>query len=85
MGKKTTGDLRIRVSQEQKDRIKNNAEALGYKNISDYTRSILLNHDLDTKMKINEILKYIRELAEAVPEGEKEKCLEKNKKKRKNK
>ena len=47
--------LVVRLTRSQHDRVKNNAEAKGYKTISSYIRAIALEHDLGFENKVNEI------------------------------
>lgn len=51
----TTGDIRIRVSQQQKEQLKNLAQAHGFRTLSDFVRSKIFE-DLSTNTKLNEIL-----------------------------
>ena len=54
--------MRIRVTNNQFDRIKLNAQAKGFKTVSDYVRSLCLEHNSCIEKKIienNEILKAI--------------------------
>ena len=55
MVKPTTGDVRIRVSQEQKQQLLNLSEANGYRSLSDYVRSKIFD-DLSIHRKLNEII-----------------------------
>lgn len=55
----TTSDLRIRVSEEQRRRIKNISQQLGFLTISDYIRFVVLQDDLSLHSKINLILEKL--------------------------
>jgi len=60
--------LIIKMTKTQHERVRNNAEAKGYKTISSYIRSIALEHDLSFQKKIDEL--YYR-LINAEDNGEK--------------
>ena len=45
----------VRVTKNQHERIKNNAEAKGFKSVSAYVRSLTLEHDLSFERKFNEL------------------------------
>ena len=47
--------LVVRLTRSQHDRVKNNAEAKGYKTISSYIRAIALEYDLGFEKRLNEI------------------------------
>lgn len=64
----TSSDIRIRISQSQKEQLKNLAEASGYKTISQYVRSKVFDSDLGVHTKLNEIIKILE-----VTKNEKEK------------
>ncbi len=51
--------IRVRTTEDQFQRIKNNAQAKGYKTISAYIRQISLEHDLVIDKMINEIYKEV--------------------------
>ena len=50
--------LVVRLTRNQHDRVRNNAEAKGYKTLSSYIRALVLEHDLGFENKLNEI--YIK-------------------------
>lgn len=56
----TTSDIRIRISEKQKEQLRNLAEAYGYRTISDFVRSRVFNSDLATHSKLNEIIKLLQ-------------------------
>jgi hypothetical protein len=58
---KSTGDLRIRLSKAQKQHLRLLAEAQGYRTLSDFVRFKIFDKDLGTHMKLNEILKILKE------------------------
>ena len=47
--------LIVRLTKNQHERVKNNAESKGYKTISSYIRSLALEHDLGFVKKFDEI------------------------------
>lgn len=49
----------VRVTQSQYERIKNNAQAKGYKNISQFIRNLALEHSLTFESKFNEMYNII--------------------------
>jgi len=53
--------IQIRLSAEQKAKIKSRMEAEGYKNLSAWLRKKLLTNSLWIENKINDIHKYIME------------------------
>ena len=55
----TNGDIRIRVSEAQKQQLRNLSEAEGHRTLSDYVRSKIFNN-LATDTKINEILTLLK-------------------------
>jgi len=52
--------LFIRVTKIQHERIRNNAEAKGFKTISSYIRTIALEYDLNSQKKIDEMYEIIK-------------------------
>lgn len=52
---KKTRLIRIRVNQQQYERIENKAEAKGFESIAQYIRSIALEKDIITERKIDDI------------------------------
>ena len=61
----TSGDIRIRISEEQKQQLRNLAEGQGYKTISEYCRSKIFDSDLAMHTKINEILQILKKKNES--------------------
>jgi uncharacterized protein (DUF1778 family) len=55
----TSGDIRIRISESQKDQLRNLAEANGFRTLSDFCRSKIFDNDLAMHTKINEILQLL--------------------------
>lgn len=55
----TTGDLRIRISTEQKEILLNVAKAKGFSTISAYVRSKVFDDDLSVHEKLNRILRRL--------------------------
>lgn len=53
--------LMIRVTRIQKERVKMEAEAKGFRTISDYIRTVILEHEPNFDIKFNEIYKKIME------------------------
>lgn len=51
--------LFVRLTKNQKERIRVNAEAKGYKTISSYIRALALENDLGFEKKFNEIYRKI--------------------------
>ena len=51
--------IMVRVSKSQHERVRNNAEAYGYKTISGYIRALALQHGLVFEDKINKIYQKI--------------------------
>ena len=51
--------IMVRVSKSQHDRVKNNAEAYGFKTISAYIRALALQHGLVFEDKINRIFEAV--------------------------
>ena len=47
--------LIVKLTKNQHDRLKNNAEAKGYKTISSYIRAVTLEHDLSFEEKFDEL------------------------------
>ena len=47
--------LVVRLTKNQHERIRNNAEAKGYKTISSYIRTIALEYDLSFEKKFDEM------------------------------
>ena len=62
-----------RVTKNQFERIKVNAQAKGYKTISQYVRSLMLEHDLVFEKKFDEI--YQKLIPEENIQKNKEKSL----------
>ena len=54
-----TGLIRIRVTPLQYERIENKAEAKGFESIAQYVRSSILEKDIITERKIDDIHKKI--------------------------
>jgi len=59
-------DIRVRVTKDQLDRIKLNAQAKGFKNISSYLRYLCLEYNQHVESKIIETNRILREVAETV-------------------
>lgn len=53
--------LMVRVTKIQKERVKQEAEAKGFRTISDYIRSLALEHAPNFDIKFNEIYKKLIE------------------------
>lgn len=49
------GVIIVRVTKTQYERVRNNAEAKGYKTISSYIRALALEYDLNFEKKFSEI------------------------------
>ena len=47
--------LIVKLTKNQHERLKNNAEAKGYKTISSYIRAVTLEHDLSFEEKFDEL------------------------------
>ncbi|MBL7055037.1 hypothetical protein ISS05_04735 [Candidatus Woesearchaeota archaeon] len=60
--------LMVRLTRNQHERIRMNAEAKGYKTLSDYIRTLALEHDLDFKEKVDKI--YCKVVDENLNTGE---------------
>tara|TARA_Y100000310_G_C20513324_1_gene729939 strand:+ start:225 stop:434 length:210 start_codon:yes stop_codon:yes gene_type:complete len=57
----TTGDIRIRVSKDQKEQLINLAEANGFRTLSDFVRSKIFDKDLSLHSKVNSILSILED------------------------
>lgn len=57
--------LLVSITRNQKERIRAMAETSGFATVSSFVRFHLLNPSLD--MKINEILRIVKELQEKIP------------------
>lgn len=55
----TTTDIRIRLTSEQRRRLKNFAEAHGL-SVSEYVRQKVFSHDFSLDIKLNEILTLLK-------------------------
>lgn len=67
----TSQDIRIRLSKDQKQRLKNLAEAHGHKTISDFVRSKIFDDDLALHKKINKVIELLEQAeAKGVKKGE---------------
>jgi hypothetical protein len=55
----TTGDIRIRISSEQKQQLINLVEASGFRTLSDYCRAKIFDSDLAIHSKVNKILEIL--------------------------
>ncbi len=53
--------IMVRVTENQRERIINNASAKGFKTISSYMRSLALEHDLSFERKFNEVYNLLIE------------------------
>jgi spore germination protein YaaH len=51
--------IQVRLTQTQKERVLLNAENAGYKTLSQYTRSLILERDLSSQKMIKEIYEKI--------------------------
>ena len=51
--------IMVRVSKSQHERVRNNAEAYGYKTVSGYIRALALQHGLVFEDKINRIFNAV--------------------------
>jgi len=58
----TSQDIRIRLSQEQKEQLRNMMEAQGCRNMSEYARRKLFDEDLSLHYKMNKILEILEKL-----------------------
>lgn len=56
----TTGELRIRIDQRQKEMLENMASAMGYKTLSDFCRHKIFDGDLSVHTKLNQIIQILR-------------------------
>ena len=54
-----TKHIQIRVTPEQHERIRNKAQAKGFKSVSSFIRDLLLEKDMLFEQKFNEIHKII--------------------------
>ena len=63
--------LVVRLTKNQHERLRSNAEAKGYKTLSSYVRAVTLEHDLSLQKKLDEIYSKMMESEEK----EKEKLL----------
>lgn len=59
MSTSTTGDIRIRISVDQKKQLRNLVEASGFRTLSDFCRFKIFDGDLAIHSKINKILKIL--------------------------
>ena len=64
-GEKENEMLLVKLTKTQKQRIKMLTDASGFKSISDFVRFTLLNPSFE--MKLNEILKTVKEIQEKIP------------------
>jgi len=64
-GEKENEMLLVKLTKTQKQRIKMLTDASGFKSISDFVRFTLLNPSFE--MKLNEILKGVKEIQEKIP------------------
>lgn len=55
----STSDLRIRINHNQKEQLRNLAEGLGFRTISDYVRSRIFE-DFSIHNKLNEVLVLLK-------------------------
>ena len=53
--------LVVRLTKNQHERVKSDAESKGYKTVSSYIRAIALEHDLSLQRKLDEMYKRIME------------------------
>lgn len=60
--KKKIVTIQVKVTTDQKLMFQNKAQALGFKNMSDYIRQMCLKDDLQTQIQINKIYKLLIEL-----------------------
>lgn len=58
---KKQGDIRIRLSKNQKDQLINLVEASPYKTTSDFVRAKIFDADLSIHAKLNKILCILQE------------------------
>lgn len=61
----TTGDVRIRLTKNQKERLRNLSEGSGHKTLSDYCRSKFFEDDMSLHKKLNKILEILEEKNES--------------------
>jgi len=54
-----TRSINVRLSKSQIERVRDNADAKGYKSIAQYARSKMLEHDSANERKLDEIYKEI--------------------------
>ena len=52
--------LMVRMTKNQKERIRNYAESKGYKTVSSFIRNILLEKDLAFERKFNEMYEMLK-------------------------
>ena len=64
-GEKENEMLLVKLTKTQKQRIKMLTDASGFKSISDFVRFTLLNPSFE--MKLNEILRIVKEIQEKIP------------------
>ncbi len=57
-----TKHIQIRVTPEQYERIRNKAQAKGYKTITSFIRTLILEKDLLFEQQFNEIYHIIKKL-----------------------
>jgi predicted DNA binding CopG/RHH family protein len=55
--------IQVRVSDDQFERVKNNATAKGYKNTSQYIRDLALEKDMVFDRRFNEIYNAIMQIS----------------------
>ena len=64
-GEKENEMLLVKLTKTQKQRIKMLTDASGFKSISDFVRFTLLNPSFE--MKLNDILRIVKEIQEKIP------------------
>jgi len=60
-------DIRVRVTKDQLDRIKLNAQAKGFKSISSYMRYLCLEYNQHVESKIIETNKILKQMNKTEP------------------
>ena len=58
--------VQIRVSQDQFDRIKNNASAKGYRTVSHYARDLMLEKNLYFERKFDEMYEEVLKISNKI-------------------
>lgn len=66
--------LVVRLTKNQHERLRNNAEAKGYKTLSSYIRAVTLEYDLSLEKKFDDI--FDRLINESLEKKKKEKNAE---------